>query len=62
MANIFLIRVHLKRNIHRDFLKGVCNDAFVVYVLIFFEIIKAYIVNTHLNYFDKFIKSYMCGN
>ena len=35
---------------------GVFNDAYVICLLIFF--IKAYIVGTHLNYLDKFIKAY----
>ena len=41
--------------------EGVFNDAYVICALVFF--IKAFIVDSHLNYLDKFIKVYIvcCG-
>ena len=56
--NLFLIWVRFKLIWAEDFLRGVFNDAYVIWVLIFF--IKAYNMDTHLNYLDKFIKAY-CG-
>ena len=38
-----------------DFLRGLFNGAYVISVLIFF--IKVYIVDTHLNYLNKFLKA-----
>ena len=36
---------------------GLFNDAYVI----FFNIIKAYVVGTHLNCLDKSIKAYVVG-
>ena len=53
------MRAHFKGIWAGDFLGGVFNDAYVIYVLIFF--IKAYIGGTHFHYLDKFIKAYIVG-
>ena len=40
-------------------MRGIFNDAYLIFALIYF--IKVYIVSTHLNYLDNFIKAYVVG-
>ena len=42
-------------------MRGVFNDAYVIFLSDFFFIIKSYVVDTNLNCLDKSIKAYVVG-
>ena len=56
-----MFMVHFKKRKRKRFAKDLTNDAYMMFVCVFFFLIpiffiKAYVVGTHLNCIDKYLQ------